>query len=114
MHSDRLIDAPFKWGGCEGLQCKTRYIHFVKFSGQAVQTVAFMVFYIETQTLEGILTAIYVVLTCEILLASAGHGEEDFSAEKRRCVNLAFIAFCIGALHVLYYAPATVETYPPV
>ena len=70
---------------------QTRYIHFVKFSGQAAQTVAFMEFCVETQTLEGILTAIYLVLTLEILPAGAGQGEEDFSAEKRTCVNLAFI-----------------------
>ena len=57
-----------------------------------------MEFCIETQTLKGILTAMYFVLTCEILPAGAGQGEEDFSAEKRTCVNLAFIAFCIGAL----------------
>ena len=37
---------------------------------------------IETQTLEGILTAIYFVLTCEILPAGAGQGEEEFSAEN--------------------------------
>ena len=62
----------------EGLQCKTRYIHFVKFSGQAAQTVAFMAFCIETQTLTGILTVLYLVLTSEILPAGAGKGEEDF------------------------------------
>ena len=66
----------------EGLQCKSRYIHFVKFSGQAAQTVTLMEFCIETQTLKGILTAMYFVLTCEILPAGAGQGEEDFSAEK--------------------------------
>ena len=62
-----------------------------------MQTVAFMEFCIETQTLKRILTAIYLVLTCEILPAGAGQGEEEFSAEKRTCVNLAFIAFCIEA-----------------
>ena len=67
----------------EGLQCKTRYIHFVKFSGQAVQTAAFMAFCIETQTLRVILTAIYLVLTCEkILPAGAGQGEQGFSTEE--------------------------------
>ena len=60
-----------------------------------------MEFCIETQTLKGILTAIYLVLTCEILPAGAGQGEEDLSSEKQTCVNLAFIAFCIGALHML-------------
>ena len=35
-------------------------------SGQAMQTVAFMEFCVETQTLKGILTAIYLILTCEI------------------------------------------------
>ena len=39
---------------------------------------AFMEFCIETQTLKGILTAIYFVLTCEILPAGASQGEEDF------------------------------------
>ena len=67
---------------------------------QAMQTVAFMAFCIETQTLKGILTAIYFVLTCEILPPGAGQGEEEFSVEKRTCVNLAFIAFCIGSLHI--------------
>ena len=89
--------------GCstyEGLQCKIGYIHFVNFSGQAMQTVTFMVFCIKTQTLKGILTAIYFVLSCEILPAGASQGEEEFSAEKRTCVNLVFIAFCIGALHI--------------
>ena len=65
------------------LQCKTRYIHFVKFSEQAAQAVAFMVFCIETQTWKGILTTIYLILTGEILPAGAGQGEEDFSAEKK-------------------------------
>ena len=49
------------------------------------------------------MTAIYLVLTCEILPAGAAQGEEGFSAEKPTCVNLAFIAFCIGALHVVCY-----------
>ena len=44
-----------------------------------------MVFCIETQTLKGISTAIYLVLTGEILPAGAGQGEEDFSAEKCTC-----------------------------
>ena len=61
---------------------------------------AFMEFCIETQTLKGILNAMHFVLTREILPAGASQGEEDFSAEKRKCVKLAFIAFCIGALHV--------------
>ena len=69
-------------GAYEGFQCKARYINFVKFSGQAAQTVAFMEFCIEAQTLKGILTAMYFILTCEILPAGAGQGEEDFSAEK--------------------------------
>ena len=58
----------------EGLQCKTRHIHFVKFSGQAAQNVMFMVFCIEIQTFEGIFTAIYFVLTSEILTAGADQG----------------------------------------
>ena len=87
-------------GPLEGLQCKTRYIHFVKFSGQATQTVAFMAFCIETQTLKGISIAIHLILTGEILPTSAGQCEQAFSAEKRTRVNLAFIAFCIGALHM--------------
>ena len=66
----------------EGLQCKTRCIHFVNFSGRAPQTVVFMAFCIETQTLKGILTAIYFVFTSEILPAGAGQGEEEFSAEN--------------------------------
>ena len=61
-----------KYSTCEGLQCETRYIHFVKFSGQATQTVMFMAFCIKTQSLKGILTAIYFVLTCQILPAGAG------------------------------------------
>ena len=60
-----------------------------------------MAFCIETQSLRGILTAIYLVLTSEILRAGTSQGEEEFSAEKRTFVNLAFIASCIGALHVL-------------
>ena len=44
----------------------------------------------------------HFVLTCEILPAGEGQGEEDFFAEKRKCVNLAFIAFCIGALHAYH------------
>ena len=36
----------------------------------------------ETQTLKGILSVIYLVLTGEILAAGAGQGEEDFSAEN--------------------------------
>ena len=67
-----------------------------------MQTVTLMAFCIETQTLKVILAVFYLVLTSEILPAGAGQGEEDFSAEKRTCVNLAFIAFCIGALHILH------------
>ena len=65
-----------------------------------MQTVVFMAFCIETQTLKGILTAIYLVLAGDILPAGVGQGEEDFAAEKRTCVNLAFIAFRIGSLGV--------------
>ena len=66
-----------------------------------MQTVALMAFCIETQTLKGILTAFCLVWTGEILPAGAGQGEEDFHAEKCTCVNLAFIAFYVGALHLL-------------
>ena len=65
-----------------------------------MQTVAFTVFCIETHTLKGILPAIHFVLTCEILPAGAGQRKEEFSAEKRTCVNLIFIAFCIEALQL--------------
>ena len=51
---------------------------------KATQTVTFMAFGIETQTLEGILTAIYLVLPGEILLPGGGQGEIHFSAKKRR------------------------------
>ena len=37
---------------------------------------------IETQTLKGTLTAMYFVLTGEILPTGAGQGEEDFSTEN--------------------------------
>ena len=73
-------------------------------SGEAAQTVAFMPFCVETPTFNEILTAIYLILTDEILPAGAGQGEEDFSAEKRTCVNLAFIALCIGATQVVMRA----------
>ena len=66
-----------------------------------MQTVAFMAFCIETQTLKGILTAIYFILTCEILTAGGCQGEEEFSAEKHTCVNLVLMTFCIGALHII-------------
>ena len=62
-----------------------------------------MEFCIETQTLKGILTAMYFILTCEKLPAGAGQGEEDLSAEKRTCVNLVFI----GALHVVVVFEST-------
>ena len=79
---------------------QTRYIHFVKFSGQAAQTVAFMAFCIETQTLKVILAVFYPILTSEILPAGAGQGEEDFLQKTRMC-KFGVIAFCIGALHFL-------------
>ena len=60
-----------------------------------------MAFRVETQTLKGILTAIYFILTSEILSVGAGQGEEEFSTENA-CVNLVFIAFCIGALQLIF------------
>ena len=66
---------------------------------------------IETRTLKEILTAIYFILTCGILLADAGQGIEEFSTEKRTCENLAFITFCIGALHMLLLASAAPSTF---
>ena len=88
------------WYDSSGVHVEGKNIHFVKFSGRAVQTATLMVFCIETQTLKVILTVFYLVLTSEILPAGAGKGEEDFSAEKRTCVNLALIAFCIGSLQI--------------
>ena len=81
----------------EGLQHKTKYIHFVKFSGQARKLSRLWRFCIEIQTLKGILAVIkfYLVLSRESLPAGVDQGEEDFSAEKRTCVNLAIIAIAL-------------------
>ena len=62
-----------------------------------------MEFCIETQTLKGILPAIYFVLTCEISPAGAGQGEENFSAEKRTCVNLGLSRFALEPFILLGY-----------
>ena len=83
----------------EGLQCKMRYIYFVKFSGQAAQTVTLMAFCIETQTLKVILTVFYLVLTSEILQTGAGKGKEDFFCRKTHMCKL-------GVYRVLHWSPS--------
>ena len=85
----------------EGLQCKTRYIHFVKFSGQAAQTLAFMAFCIGAQTLNGILTAIYLDLSNEILPRGAGRENKAFQQKTYMCK--------FGVYRVLRWSPSYVE-----
>ena len=60
-----------------------------------------MEFCIETQTLKGILTAIYFVLTCEIFPAGAGQGEEDFPQKTQMCK--------FGVYRVLHWSPSIVH-----
>ena len=61
---------------------KPDYIHFVKFSGQSAQAVVFMAFCIGTQTLNGILAAIYLDLTSEFCHVVQARENKAFLTEN--------------------------------
>ena len=62
-----------------------------------------MAYCIETQTLKGIFTAFYLVLTSEILPAGAAQGEEDFRRKRTRVNNLIWHLSC------LHWSPSNVR-----
>ena len=60
-----------------------------------------MSFCIETQALKAVLSANYLILTCENLPAGAGQGEEDFFKEKTHVCKF-------GVYHVLHWSLSTI------